>query len=1158
MFKFTFKQQVLTGFGISLLFVLISAVTSYLSIRSMDSDSSWESHTYDVIDHAQNLEVRILNAETGIRGFVLTQRPRYLDPYNKNASRIMPEIKELQHLTIDNISQQERLDSLEIYANMKIHDMQEILSANASGGQEAAVKKIATDKGKLFKDQMLRVNNDIIAAENKLLAARKAKRVESGIRSTIIVVGSAFLILVLVLWLFSFIKRTFDEQKLTEIKIRENNDELERISSENEQKNWMLSGASVINESLRGEQEITELCTHVVTAMCKYLQAPVGALYLLNTKTQKLELSGSYALDQKKFRAAPIQLGEGLVGQVAVEKKIKQLHNLPADYIKISSGMGNTVPQTLLVLPILFEEDIIAVMELGLSVQPGAILLDFLERISVNIGIGINSTRARAQLRDLFMQTQQQAEELESQQEELRTTNEELLHKSEELMASEEELRVQQEELRQTNAELEEKASLLEERNLSINEAREAIGLKAEELEISSRYKSEFLANMSHELRTPLNSILILARILKENRPDNLNEEQIKYAGVIHNAGSDLLTLINDILDLSKIESGKIDLDIEPVRPQEIKQNMESLFTEIAKSKKISFVASLSADLPEKLITDLSRIEQITKNLLSNAFKFTPEQGEIKLEIAAARPNIKFYSEQLQNSTQQIISFSVKDSGIGIPADKQKLIFEAFKQADGTTSRKYGGTGLGLSISKELANILGGEIQVESEPNVGSCFTLYVPAALQQQQDEHAGEGQQHEAPLVIPLIPEPVLVPVNNTGKQTLLIIEDDIVFADVLKDYAEDKGFTPILAHSGDTGLEKAIAELPDAIILDVMLPVMDGWSVLKQLKANPLTKQIPVHMMSAGEVKGEKALREGAIGFLKKPIEKDELDQAFSTLNSGNITYNFQTVLLVEDHELQSFAVKEQLVSKGIEVEQAYTGAEALEMLKTWSFDCIILDLNLPDISGFDLLDQIKTQEKFTHVPVIINTAMELDQEKIAHIMKYSEAMVLKSNKSNDRLIDEVSLFMNKLKKQDEFQKAPAGNVKTVSTIEKVLKDKTILITDDDMRNIFALSSALQVYDLKIVIANNGREAIERLDDTENIDLVLMDIMMPEMDGYEAMKIIRQRKEHKKLPIIALTAKAMKNDREKCIEAGANDYIAKPVDIDQLLSMLRVWLS
>lgn len=1160
MFKLTFKQQVLTGFIITLLFVLLSAVTSYISIRSMDSDSTWENHTYDVIDVAQDIEVKLLNAETGLRGFIITQRSKYLDPYNSNMNKILPQIRHLRSLTIDNPVQQERIDSLEFFTNQKLTDMQEIIRANAIGEQKAAMAKILTDKGKFYKDNILRINNQIIKNENTLLAKRTEARIESGYRSSIIVVGSSVIIIGLVLYLFTFIKRTFDEQKITEIKIRESNEELAKLSSDNQQKNWMLSGSSTINESLRGEQEVDELCTHVVTQMCNYLNAQVGAIYLFNQKTQRLSLTGGYAFDYKKGKNKEINLGEGLVGQVALEKKLKQLKDIPADYITVNSGLGHTPPNTLVVLPILFEEEIIAVMELGLSTETNPVMLDFFQRIAVNIGIGINSARARAQLRDLFMQTQQQAEELESQQEELRTTNEELIHKSEELQASEEELRVQQEELRQTNAELEENASQLEERNISVNQAREAMKLKAEELEVSSKYKSEFLANMSHELRTPLNSILILARILKENRPDNLNEEQLKYAGVIHNAGSDLLSLINDILDLSKIESGKVDLDIEPVRPEEIKHNMESLFTEIANSKKINFVANLSPDLPQKINTDLSRIEQIIKNLLSNAFKFTPENGEIKFEIAPAQQDIQFYSDNLKEAATGIIAFSVKDSGIGIPADKQKLIFEAFKQADGTTSRKYGGTGLGLSISKELANILGGEIQVDSEPGTGSCFTLYLPVEISEEQ-LNAAETEKQQEPIIVPLVPEAASVPVSRNQKQTLLIIEDDEVFADVLKDYAIEKGFEPMLAYTGDGGLAMAIEKLPDAIILDVMLPVMDGWAVLKQLKSNPQTKQIPVHMMSAGDGKGERALKEGAIGFLKKPIDKDRLDGAFSILNSGHITYNFKSVLLIEDQELQSLAVREQLITKDIEVAQAFTGKEAIELLDAQAFDCIILDLNLPDISGFDLLDQIKTQERFAHIPVIINTAMELDQDKIAHIMKYSEAMVLKSNKSNDRLIDEVSLFMNKLKNADDFKPAQKGAVtnKTVSTIEKALKNKTILITDDDMRNIFALSSALQVYDINIVIANNGKEAILKLEEPNNkIDLVLMDIMMPEMNGYEAMTAIRLMREYKKLPIIALTAKAMKNDREKCIEAGANDYIAKPVDIDQLLSMLRVWLS
>ncbi|KIO78386.1 histidine kinase [Pedobacter lusitanus] len=1161
MFKLTFKQQVLTGFVISLLFVLLSAITSTISIRMVNEDAAWENHTYDVIDVAQDIELKLLNSETSLRGYIITQRTEYLDTYTKNIHQILPKIREMQKMTVDNPVQQQRLDSLEFYSAQKVKDMEEVLQTNKVSGKEAAIKAILTDKGRIYKTNMLRVNNAAIQAEKGLLKLRTERRADSAQQSIIIVAVSSVIIFGLILYLFSFIKKTFDAQKLTEITIRENNNQLEALSEENKQKNWLLSGASVINEAMRGEQETDDLSTHIMTELCTYLSASVGALYLFNPKKQTLQLSGGYAYQEKKGKVKEIALGEGLVGQVALEKRIKQINDVPADYLKISSGLGDTAPHTIVVLPVLFEEETIAVIELGLLNEPTEIINVFLSTITESIGVGINSSIARDQLRDLFMQTQQQAEELESQQEELRTTNEELIHKSEELQASEEELRVQQEELRQTNAELEEKASLLEERNISVNEAREAMSLKAEELEVSSKYKSEFLANMSHELRTPLNSILILARILKENRPENLNEEQLKYAGVIHNAGSDLLTLINDILDLSKIESGKVDLDIEPVRPKEIKQNMESLFTEIAKSKKINYQITLGTDLPERIMTDLSRAEQIIKNLLSNAFKFTPENGEIRLEISTAVPQTAFYSDQLKSTKQQILSFSVKDSGIGIPEDKQKLIFEAFKQADGTTSRKYGGTGLGLSISKELANILGGEIQVTSEPGMGSRFTLFLPVLPKEELSVAEPETKITAVPEPLPFIAEtPLISPASKNKKQTLLIVEDDLVFADVLKDYAIEKGFEPLLAHSGDTGLEMAIAKLPDAIILDIMLPVMDGWSILKRLKANPQTKHIPIHMMSAGEVKGERALKEGAIGFLKKPIEKDQLDHAFSVLNAGHILYDFQTVLIIEDHELQSLAVKEQLVEKGIEVAQAFTGQEALEMLENRTFDCIILDLNLPDISGFNLLDQIKTQERFTHIPVIINTAMELDQDKLAHIMRYSEAMVLKSNKSNDRLIDEVSLFMNKLKKQDNFQTGTKGTAqtKTVSTIEKVLKNKTILITDDDMRNIFALSSALQVYDINIVIANNGREALEKLEETEVIDLVLMDIMMPEMDGYEAMRIIRQDRKYKKLPIIALTAKAMKNDREKCIEAGANDYIAKPVDIDQLLSMLRVWLS
>jgi CheY-like chemotaxis protein/signal transduction histidine kinase/CHASE3 domain sensor protein len=1145
MLKLSFKQQVLTGFAASLLFVAISAVVSYLSIGSLNENTKWQSHTYEVIDLSKKVELQILNSETSLRGYIITQRGNYLDPYTKNSKRILPTINALRELINDNPKQIINVDSLEVFAHQKLDNMYEILQANASLGRDAAFSKILTDKGKFSKDNILRINAKIIQIEEQLLAQRKADTEKSSQRTTWIIIISSVVIFGLILFLLSYIRKTFDQQKETELQIRKNNTQLELLSSENEQKNWLLSGVKLVNEAMRGEQEIEELANHIISSICNYLDAPIGAIFMGN-KEKGFYLNGTYAYTAKGIKKH-YNPGDGFVGQVAQEKKSKLLSDIPVDYIKISSGLGSTPPRFIYLCPVLFQNETIAVIELGLNHAPNEAMGLFLSGIAENVGIAINSAFSRVILRDLFEQTQQQAEELEAQQEELRTTNEEL-------QASEEELRVQQEELRQTNIELEEKALLLEEKNVSINQAREAMGLKAKELEISSKYKSEFLANMSHELRTPLNSILILARILRENKPDNLNDDQIKYAGVIHNAGTDLLNLINDILDLSKIEAGKIDLNIETVRPFEVKQNMEALFNEVAKNKKVKFEVNLSQNLPSSFTTDQGRLEQVIKNLLSNAFKFTSENGNVTLNIATSEKETPFYSEQLRNNTEPIIAIEIVDTGIGISADKQKVIFEAFQQADGSTSRKYGGTGLGLSISKEIAQILGGEIQIKSELGTGSTFTLFIPI---KHSTINIAETEVEIEEALEKVEPINFNTPFKiEREKNLLLIVEDDINFADILKDYAIEKGFEPILAHSGDVGLDMAISQVPDAIILDIMLPVMDGWMILKKLKANPITKHIPVHIMSARDEKLSKAKQEGAIGFLKKPIDEKELATAFNSLSNFSIAQQFNKVLLIEDQETQSQLLAQQLLDRGAEVTQVYSGSEALTALETAKFDCIILDLNLPDISGFDLLDKIKADPSRLHIPVVINTAMELEKEQMYRIMRYSEAMVLKTDKSNDRLIDEVSLFMNKLNTKQK--PTTVKEVKSLSTLEKALKDKTILVTDDDMRNIFALSTALQAYEMKIVIANNGREAIERLEENPEIDLVLMDIMMPEMDGYEAMAAIRKEKKFSKLPIIALTAKAMKNDREKCIEAGANDYISKPVDIDKLLSMMRVWLS
>jgi len=1147
MLNTAFKRQVLIGFTITLIVALISAVTSCLSVLSTREIDAWETHTYKVITKIQELDLEITNSESGLRGFIITGKQRFLQPYTEHIAHIIPSITELQELVKDNLPQSRRIDSLKYLTVLKLETMQQNLELFKDSGLKSKELSINTDKGQILRAKIYNIIIEMIDNERQLLKERADEAYKRSSRTILIVIISSLSILVLVSYLLTLIRKTFDFQKRVEEQVKERNERLAQLSFDNKQKNQLMSKLGQVNELMLGNLEIDTLATKILNEICKYTRAAVGTIYIRSSE-DTYDFKAGYATRPGKA-AMSFRKGEGLVGQTAAEQTMLCITELPENYIKVNSALGDSSPRILYVIPIVNDNITLAVLELGYLQTPNEDGRVFLESLSSGTAAGLSSAIARVTLRKMYEKVQSQSEELETQQEELIATNEELMQKSEQLQASEEELKIQQEELQQTNAELEEKAQQLEERNIAINEAKEAIGMKAEELEASSRYKSEFLANMSHELRTPLNSILILAKILKENKPVNLTSDQIKYAGVIHNAGTDLLNLINDILDLSKIESGKVDLTIEPVRPLEISRNMESLFAEVAAGKHINFSTSIDQALPKEFLSDASRVEQIVKNLLSNAFKFTPENGHIELTFTKAKSPQVFYAANLKNNNKEVIAISVTDSGIGIPEEKQRLIFEAFQQADGSTSRKYGGTGLGLSISKELAALLGGEIQLSSNPSLGSEFTLFLP--LTESDSQVATANTKEDSTSAI-------------NGKQqvlpTMLVVEDDVLFARLLENYAKEKGYKPLLAHDGKTALEIASTVIPDAIILDVFLPDTNGWSILKSLKSNHKTAQIPVHMMSSGENNQNRAKQEGAIGFLKKPVERSQLNEAFELITQTKEN-NVKSVLLVEDQELQSALVKEQLTAKGIEVSQAFTAEQALGILEEQLFDCIILDLNLPDMSGMELLDKIKLQPRLAHIPVVINTAMELDQHKMTQIMQYSEAMVLKSNKSNDRLMDEVNLFVNKLQHQQQAMNiapvSPARPVKP-SSQEKVLQGKCILIADDDMRNIFALSTALHEFDMNIVIANNGREAIERLHGDKPIDLILMDIMMPEMDGYEAMTKIRQDDVYAKIPIIALTAKAMKNDRQKCIEAGASDYISKPVDIDRLLSMMRVWLS
>lgn len=963
---------------------------------------------------------------------------------------------------------------------------------------------------------------------------------------------ATFLVFAVVWWLWVYITKTFDFHKNAASIIRKSNADFAKLSAEKEAHNWTLNGLTLLDEQTRGGLNQQEIAANAIRTICQYLNAKVGMAYLKSPSNEDLFThAGSYAVEAAQLRPF-VEKSSGLTGEAIVSQKQLVLSDIPENFLTVVSSLGQAKPEHVVIQPLVYENETIGVLEVGFFRKIDHTMLHFIERAAVNLAITTKVAINHATLSLLYEETQQQAEELEAQQEELRTTNDELVHKTHQLEASEEELRVQQEELKHANIELEEKAKLLEERNFSIELARQSIAMKANELEQSGKYKSEFLANMSHELRTPLNSILILAKLLEDNKAGNLLPDQIKYASVIHSAGTDLLHLINNILDLSKIESGNMELVVEDTPLSPITQDLLELFNGIAESKAIEFRVTVDENLPTSIATDEQRLRQILKNLLSNAFKFTKEHGKVELQISQA--------------ADDALAFSVKDNGIGISKEKQQIIFDAFKQADGSTSRKFGGTGLGLSICLELTTILGGELYVDSQEGAGSTFTLILPIQFKGKTTTESTTSTVEQPPTPVPAqevkrIDQPLSVPPRQTSKtKRLLIVEDDRNFVEILETYAHERGFDTLTAYEGDTGLQLAVENMPDAIILDIMLPVMDGWTVLKNLKSNPQTKNIPVHLMSADRPNKQK-IAEAAIGFLKKPVDKQSLDDVFEHLHKI-IDTPLKKVLVVEDQQVQSDSLKFRLSENGVDVQQAFTGKEAVHFLESGEpFDCIILDLNLPDTSGIALLDEIKTIPSHHETPVIINTAMELSAEATSRILHHTKTLVLKSDKSDNRILDEVNLFINRIKNESSPTRSNRLDNSLLSSsppLDNVLEGKRILLVDDDMRNIFALSTIFESHKMQVETANNGIEALAALKQHPNTDLILMDIMMPEMDGYEAMEKIRTQNKFAKLPIIALTAKAMQGDRQLALDAGASDYITKPVDVNKLLSLIRVWVS
>ena len=917
---------------------------------------------------------------------------------------------------------------------------------------------------------------------------------------------------------------------------------------------WLRTGQRQLAEHTLGQHAIESLGRSVLEFLARYLDVAVAALYV-RQEDGRLQRVAAYGMTHDSSEAGQSQDAEGLVNQAALENRVLQLDDLPASYLKVSSGLGQGSARHVLVVPVHNDGLVNGVVELGFLRELAPRDLEFVTLIAGNIGNSLHAALYRRRLEDVLGQSQELNEELQVQQEELRTTNEELEEQSRVLKEYQVTLENQQAELEQNNEQLSEVALSLDHKNAALNQAQTLLEERATELSRASRYKSEFLANMSHELRTPLNSSLILAKLLADNSKGHLDPEEVRFAQSIFSAGNDLLSLINDILDISKVEAGKLELSPEDMVVGTLVDSLKGTFEPLAGQKNLALTIRIESGTPATLKTDRQRVEQILKNLLSNAIKFT-DAGEVSLRVSL--------------QPQGVIAFSVRDSGIGIRPDQQQLIFDAFRQADGTTSRRYGGTGLGLSISRDLTTLLGGSLSVESSEGGGSTFTLLLPCEWSPAPAPQADMKPARRAPgrLRNPapvLAPAPLPVPVPAAafaddrhlarGDRLVLVIEDDVIFAQILYDLAREMNYHCLVAHGAEDGYALAMQFVPDAVLLDMGLPDRPGMSVLQRLKEDSRTRHIPVHVVSGDDL-SEEALQMGAIGYALKPTTREQLKDVFQKL-SDKLAQKFKRVLLVEGDALQRASVVH-LIGDGdsdVEITAVATGGEALGLLASTVFDCMIMDLKFPDMLGHELLERMSSEGISSFPPVIVYTGRDMTREEEAELLKYSRAIIMKGARSPERLLDEVTLFLHKV--ESELSADRQIMLKSLRSRDTAFDGRTILVVDDDARNIFALASALEQKGMRVEIGRNGFEAISKLDEIAGIDLVLMDIMMPGMDGLEATRRIRKDARFKKLPIIAVTAKAMKDDQEQCLKAGTSDYLAKPIDLDRLFSLLRVWM-
>ncbi|MET0379210.1 MAG: response regulator, partial [Spongiibacteraceae bacterium] len=1145
-----FRTILARQISVPLGFGLVTGIFFIAIIYYLIQLGRWVENTDRVISNTNLLMQLIVDHETAMRGFALTGQEEFLEPYRSAQRRIKPLTAEIKALLAADSVQIARIDAAEESYRRWLEHAERVVAARRTSG--AAEVLVGSGQGKKMMDEVRQQIAGFLQAE-ELTKVQRQRRSE-----TLVMTLSAgyFIVSLLFSGLMAYggrsqLRRMSDTYGRLLATQRAQNDELEYQS-------WLRAGESRIADRIIGQLTPQVLAQNVLAVLADYIQVVVGAIYTSDEEGGFSRLSSYGFSREMSARPQSFALREGLAGQAAAERRPIFLDTLQSSFFLVNSALGETQPAAQAIVPLHHNGDVVAILELGFLQPLSEREKQLLQTVAGNLGVAIATAGYRLRLQESLLDVQQLNEELQAQQEELSVINGELEEQSKILEESQFQLEAQQAELEQSNQMLEQQREMLQNRNETLQQTQNLLEEHAHQLERASHYKSEFLANMSHELRTPLNSQLILSQILAENVEGNLTPEQVRNARTIYAAGNDLLALINDVLDISRVEAGKLEVRADQVMLSQVLEGLSAAFAPHAREKQLQFDITSDPDVPGMLYTDRHRLEQILRNLLANAIKFT-DTGSVSLRVAA--------------SPRGRINFMVTDTGVGISEEQVPHIFEPFYQGDSGISRKYGGTGLGLSISRQLAGLLGGHIDVTSAIGSGSVFTFDMPVTLEMASVSLEGATANGEPPVVFEQrIIEPraassrraerrrVATPQFSDdreqlvdSKKTILVIEDEIEFARVLYTVAHELNYQCVVATSAEEGLELAELYPLHGILLDMKLPDHSGMTILAHLKAQPQTRHVPVHVISV-EDRTETALHLGAVGYLLKPASHEQLREVFATIER-RVAYKTRSVLVAETPDVHSAASAALIADTDIEVVTVTTGAEVLANLRERSFDCLIVDYTLPDMDSGELLQQLSQEEAYSFPPVVVYTSRNLKREEEERLLCHSRSIVIKAARSPERLLEEVTLFLHKVEADLSLERR--NLLRSALTRDRPLEGRRILLVDDDVRNIFALTSALERRGASVEIGRTGLDALQKLEEVADIDLILMDMMMPEMDGYEAMEKIRGQERYARLPIIAVTARAMRDDQERCLRAGANDYVAKPVDVDRLISLIQVWL-